>query len=68
LKFSDADNIVSFCGYYTSAEFKSVPYGLITNIAHTTKTSKDPIIKHLIEELNESYDKIKNLKDHLEEL
>lgn len=68
LKFSDADNIVSFCGYYTSAEFKSVPYGLITNIAHTSKTSKDPIIKHLIEELNESYNKIKNLKDHLEEL
>ncbi|MBE6599817.1 MAG: hypothetical protein E7640_01240 [Ruminococcaceae bacterium] len=68
LKFSDVDNIVSFCGCYTSAEFKSVPYGLITNIAHTTKNSKDPIIKHLIEELNESYNKIKNLKDHLEEL
>ncbi|MBO5938438.1 MAG: hypothetical protein J6Q82_02940 [Clostridia bacterium] len=68
LRFSEEDNIVSFCGHYTSTEFKSVPYGLITNIAHTTKTSKDPIIKHLIEELNESYDKIKNLKDHLEEL
>ena len=68
LRFSEEDNIVSFCGHYTSDEFKSVPYGLITNIAHTTKNSKDPIIKHLIEELNESYDKIKNLKDHLEEL
>ena len=68
LRFSDTDNIITFRGFYSSAVFKSIPDGLITNIAHTTKTSKYPIIKHLIEELNESYDKIKNLKDHLEEL
>ena len=42
--------------------------GIITNIAHVTRSSKDPIIKHLIEELNESYDAIKELREHLEEI
>ena len=68
IKFSENGNVVSFRGFYTSLITKSTPDGIITNIAHVTSSSKNPIIKHLIEELNESYDKIKNLKDHLEEL
>ncbi len=68
IKFSENGNVVSFRGFYTSLVTKSIPDGFITNIAYVKKTSKDPIIKHLIDELNESYNKIKNIKDHLEEL
>ena len=68
LKFSDNGNVVSFRGFYTALTTQSAPDGLITNVAHTTKTSKNPILKNLIEELNESYDKVKNMADHLEEL
>ena len=68
LKFSDNGNVVSFRGFYTALTTQSAPDGLITNVAHATKTSKNPILKNLIEELNESYDKVKNMADHLEEL
>lgn len=68
LSFSDNGNIISFRGFYTSLVSKTSPDGLITNIAHTTKTSTNPIIKHLIEELNDSYNQIKNLNEHIEEL
>ena len=68
LSFSDNGNIISFRGIYTSLVSKTSPDGLITNIAHTTKTSTNPIIKHLIEELNDSYNQIKNLNEHIEEL
>lgn len=68
IKFSENGNVVSFRGFYTSLITKSTPDGIITNIAHVTRSSKDHIIKHLIEELNESYDAIKELREHLEEI
>lgn len=68
LVFSENGNIISFRGLYSSTTTKSTPDGLITNIAQVKKTSSDPILKHLIEELNESYDQLKNLKEHVEEI
>ena len=39
--------------------------GMITNIAHVTKTPVSPILKYLVDELNESYFSIKNLKENI---
>ncbi len=68
IKFSENGNIISFNGYYPSLAIKPIPQGLITNIARVTKSSKDPVLKYLIEELNESYVTIKELKERLEEI
>ena len=67
LIFSEENNTIIFRGIYSHAIYKTIPNGLITNIAHITKKSNKPIIKQLIEELNDTYVKIKTLKDHLEE-
>lgn len=68
LLLSNNASCVSFRGIYTS-ETNGIYYdGIITNIVKINKTSNNPIIKHLIEELNDSYEKIINLKDHLEEI
>lgn len=48
-------NIVSFCDTLAVT-------GIITNIAHVTRKSKNDEINELIEQLNKSYDRIKNLK------
>lgn len=45
--------------------------GIITNIAHVTnvkKLSQKPSLRYLAEELNESYEKITTITDHLEEI
>ena len=39
--------------------------GIITNVAHVTKTPSTPVLKHLVDELNESYLSIKNLKENI---
>lgn len=43
--------------------------GIITNIAHikSKKLPQKPSLKHLAEELNESYEKINTITEHLEE-
>ena len=64
LDFFENGNIVSFLAVYSNHNTD----GIITNVAHVTKTPTSPIIKHLVDELNESYLKIKNLKESLEEL
>ena len=64
LDFFENGNIVSFLAAYSNHNID----GIITNVAHVTKTPTSPIIKHLVDELNESYLKIKNLKESLEEL
>lgn len=63
--FFDNGDIVLFRAFY-SAE-KSVD-GLITNVPHITEKSVPTRLKGLVEELNESYWKIVNLKEHLGEL
>ena len=39
--------------------------GIITNVAHVTKTPMLPILKHLVDELNELYFNIKHLGENL---
>lgn len=65
--FSDNGDIISFRAC-VSDPVKNQKIGIITNVARVTKTPSSPILKHLTEELNESYNKIKNIKEHLEEI
>ena len=64
LYFFENGNIVMF----RTALIPHSPKGIITNVARTTVIPSSPVLKHLAEELNETYEKIKNLKDHLEEI
>ncbi|MBE6828458.1 MAG: hypothetical protein E7514_07645 [Ruminococcaceae bacterium] len=62
--FIEEGNFVLFDARYSDKNYD----GLITNIAHIKKIPKTPILKHLAEELNESYEKIINITEHLEEI
>lgn len=59
--FFDDDSIVMFRAIYSNNNVD----GIITNVAHVTKTPSSPILKHLVDELNESYLNIKNLKENM---
>ena len=59
--FYDNGNIVAFKAIYSRIHMD----GIITNVAHVTKTPATPTLKHLAEELNESYLNIKNLKENI---
>ena len=61
LHFYDNGSIVIFSAIFSHTGLD----GMITNVAHATKVPSSPILKHLVEELNESYWKIKNLKENL---
>jgi len=62
--FFENGDIVMFRAIYS----RNSVDGIVTNVAHVTKMPTTPILKHLAEELNTSYDQIKNLKDNLKEL
>ena len=67
IKFDKTSGAVSFfttgiCTPPNSTE------GIISNIVHISKLPDSPILKHLAEEINELYDKIRNIGDHLEEI
>ena len=62
--FFENGDIVMFRAIYS----RNSVDGIVTNVAHVTKMPTTLILKHLAEELNTSYDQIKNLKDNLEEL
>ena len=64
LDFFDNGDIVMFRAL-TSQKHSD---GIITNVPHVTKEPLSPVLKYLAQELNESYQKIVNLKEHLEEL
>ena len=61
LYFFDNGSIVMFSATFAHTGLD----GIITNVAHVTKTPSSPILKHLVDELNESYLNIKNLKENL---
>ena len=61
LCFFDNGSIVMFRAIYSRIHMD----GIITNVAHVTKTPATPTLKHLAEELNESYLNIKNLKENI---
>lgn len=64
VSFYDNGDIVSFFAIYS----KESTGMFVTNIAKLTKTPNNPILKQLAEELNESYEAIRNIKEHMEEI
>ena len=70
LWIADCENDFSFCDNGSMVVFRAIysrPYGnrMSTNVPHVTKTPATPTLKHLAEELNESYLNIKNLKENI---
>ena len=61
--FIDDWHIVAFRAICSKASSEKI----YTNVACTTKVPVSPILRHLTEELNESYLAIKNIMEHLEE-
>lgn len=59
--FFDDGSIVMFRAIYSGTNVD----GMITNVAHVTKRPSSPVLKHLVDELNESYLKIRNLKENI---
>lgn len=68
LDFYKNGNIIRFSAFYSRMTAKNQLKGIITNVAKVTKIPTSPILKHLAEELNESYEAIKNINEHLEEI
>lgn len=68
LDFYENGNIIRFSAFYSRMTAKNQIKGIITNVAKVTKIPTSPILKHLAEELNESYEAIKNINEHLEEI
>lgn len=66
--FYDNGDIVSFSARLSKTPAKNQLIGIITNVAKVTKIPTSPILKHLAEELNELYEAIKNINEHLEEI
>lgn len=66
--FYENGDIVMFRAFYSKMTVKNQIDGIITNVAHITRIPSSHILKHLAEELNESYEAIKNLKGHLEKI
>jgi hypothetical protein len=68
LDFYDDGDIVMFRSIYSSMAAMQHVDGIITNVPHVTKVSSSPTLKHLAEELNDSYMRIKDITQHLEEI
>ena len=62
--FYENGKIVMFFDIYSSHQLD----GIITNVARTTESPSSPILKHLVNELNQSYLDIVNMKEKLEEI
>ncbi len=65
LEFFDNGNIIMFKAFYVNLTSQKRIDGIITNVPHVTQKPISPALKHLAEELNVSYLKIKNIKEHL---
>ena len=66
--FYDDGDIVMFRSIYSSMAAMQHVDGIITNVPHVTKIPSSPTLKHLAEELNDSYMRIKDITQHLEEI
>ena len=66
--FYENGDIVRYRAYCSTPPLKNKAGGIITNVARVTKIPTSPILKLLSEELNESYEAIKNITEHLEEI
>ena len=68
LDFYDDGDIVMFKAFLSPFATMRQIDGIITNVPHVTKIPSSPILKHLAEELNDSYMRIKDITQHLEEI
>lgn len=68
LNFFENGDIVMFRACYSTITEQKQNGRIITNVPHVTKIPTSPILKHIAEELNESYLEIVNLKEHLKEI
>lgn len=68
IDFYENGNIITFKAFYSVLPTRNHVDGIITNIAQVTQMPPTPILKHLAEELNTSYDAIRNINEHLEEV
>lgn len=68
LNFHENGDIVMFTAYYSTLTAQNQVDGIITNVARVAKIPTSPTLKHLAEELNESYDAIRNIRDHIKEI
>ena len=66
-EFYENGDIVIFRALYSNLIAEKQSDGIITNVAKVTRKSNSPILKPLIEELNESYEAIRNMKEHIKE-
>ena len=67
-QFHDDGDIVIFSAFYSSCAAQQQIDGIITNVPHVTKVPCEPVLKHLVEELNASYLRIRDIAQHLEEI
>jgi hypothetical protein len=68
LDFYDDGDIVMFKAFLSPFATMRQIDGIITNVPHVTKIPSSPTLKHLAEELNDSYMRIKDITQHLEEI
>lgn len=68
MEFYKEADVVLFKAYQSLYHTRNHQERIATNIAHVTKHSPSPILNHLAQELNESYDAIRNWKDNLKEV
>lgn len=63
MRFSENGNIIAF-----RAVVGHQSDGIVTNVPRVKRMPSTPSLKHLAEELNTSYDAIRNITEHLEEI
>ncbi len=68
IDFYDNGDIIMLRAFYATAVNKYQVGGIITNVPHVTKVSVSPKIKLLSEKLNETYEKIRTISGHIEEI
>lgn len=68
IAFYENGNIIIYNALSSSLPTRNRYDISMTNIAHVTKLPSTPILKHLAEELNASYNAIRNINEHLEEV
>ena len=66
--FFENGSIVMLRAIYSSKSADKHVDGIITNVPHITRLPTSPRLRQQAERLNESYLKIKNIKEHLEDI
>lgn len=68
LDFYESGDIVIFRAFVSNLTAKNQVNGIITNVARVTKIPSSSNLKELAEKLNNLYEAIKNIKEHMEEI